>query len=106
MIKADPSETGSTNGETRDFSYYRSYRFMWTWIRIFTDVLFPISLDRGQDEAAVLMNKPAMAGGVGSHWLGIAKIFTTCPETNVSVGERETGCNCFSRLNVSPASTG
>ena len=70
------------------------------------DVLFPISLDRGQDEAAVLMNKPAMAGGVGSHWLGIAKIFTTCPETNVSVGERESGCNCFSRLNVSPASTG
>ena len=50
-------------------------------------MLFPISLDRGQDEAAVLMNKPAMAGGVGSHWLGIAKIFTTCPETNVSVGE-------------------
>jgi len=60
---------------------------MWTWIRIFTDVLFPISLDRGQDEAAVLMNKPAMAGGVGSHWLGIAEIFTTCPDTNVSVGE-------------------
>jgi len=51
------------------------------------DVLFPISLDRGQDEAAVLMNKPAMAGGVGSHWLGIAEIFTTCPDTNVSVGE-------------------
>ena len=67
-------------------------------------MLFPISLDRGQDEAAVLMNKPAMAGGVGSHWLGIAKIFTTCPETNVSVGE--SGCNCFSRLNVSLASTG
>jgi hypothetical protein len=65
------------------------------------------SSHRGQDEAAVLMNKPAMAGGMGSHWLCIAEIFTTCPDTNVSVGERETGCNCFgSRLSGLPASTG